>query len=168
MRRYFVVISLAVLFASCASQGGVTPKPAQVNTFRVVAAKSADGTTAGLKILNATSKLVDGLPVSTAFKDDIDCAIFKAIGIDNPSAAIQSVCGTVPTVARSPLRLTLVEIQSAANCPSLSAAVSRVGGIVNPLVSKLSASSNTSVAFAGIALKAAVDGVLEGGVTCSQ
>lgn len=167
MRKSLVVFAL-VFAAGCAT---VQPNPSavQLNSARVLAVRIADATTAGLTIANETGNLVDKMPLTTAIKDDVDCAISKVTGVTTaPSETLTKVCGAVPLVADAPLPKALTELKAVTTCPSLATTVTRLSSAINPLIAKLEASDQAALKVAGISLRATFAVLAIGGGTQCQ
>ena len=172
-RRIAIVALLAssLLFASSCSGGKsaiVTPAPTvtQVSSVRQDATRVIDALTIALTIIDqagATANSLTSLPDVT--KNDIDCGIAKAVGLDAPSPAVITACGLVPTKARAPLRTVRDLLYKVTSRPSLETSIKTALDAARPLWVKLKASGNQALVSLGVILEIALQpAVLLGGV----
>lgn len=136
------MLYLIVFGASCAL---LAPLPSNM-AVRDKAAQVTGGLVAAVFILDKSGELVDKTPLPTSVKDALDCATLQVVGHDAPSQTVLRICGTVPTLASSPIGQAVSALKVVASNPSLCSVIAAVMAKVNPLIEKFKAARVDQVA----------------------
>lgn len=164
----FVPIALALLLSGCASVQ-TNPTNTQLQSARQLAREALVATRTGLGITQEVGRLASTLPLTSAQKDAVDCAIARVTGTSTPATeAVVKVCGPIPLAAAAPLAIAVKALASVTSCASLSTTLGEVLKAVEPLIARLEAAGNASLTFAAISIRSAfafMNGM--GGATCS-
>lgn len=143
MRRLLLTLTLATS-VGCSALLSPFPSPGQQAEVRRTAARIADAVTTAELVIDQAGALVNGLPLSVAQKDAVDCAILKVNGHDAPSPTILKVCGPVPPHAESPMGKALTGLRAVSSRPGLCATVQALENAVTPLLTRFELSGLTS------------------------
>ena len=136
MTRAALILALVLTSACASALTAIRPGASEQAQVRQVAARVADAVRTSFVVLDHASALVNALPLSTAQKDALDCAILKATGLDAPSDTVRKVCGPLPTTATAPLRVALRELQAVTREASLRQTLTRIVMALESLVTK--------------------------------
>ena len=164
MRSKFWAITLLalVLFAPACATVKTNPTPDDQAAVRAKAQDASAGIRTGLGIADQTGAFLATLPLSTAVKDDYDCAIVKVTGTRTPRPALLKVCGPSTPQGPGPLDAILEKLKAVTTNPSLTATLTETRAIVEPLVKKLEASDQPALRAFGVSLRVAFVLVLGG------
>lgn len=161
-------IALTVVAVTSCGKSALTtpaPTPSQQNTVRVDATRVIDALTTALTVIDQAGATASALSLPAATKNDIDCGIAKAVGLDTPSPAVITTCGLVPTRAGAPLRQAKQGLQQATTRPSLQTTIQVILDAARPLWERLEKSGNQVLASLGAILRIALQpAVALGGV----
>ena len=150
MRRLLLAFALAAS-VGCAGMLSLLPSPGQADDIRQTAARVADGIMVAEVALDQAGAVVDALPLSTANKDALDCAILKVNGHDAPSPTTLKVCGPIPAFKESPVGKALTALRTVSTRPGLCATVTAITSTLDAILAKLEA-AGASVQTARVAL----------------
>lgn len=158
------VTLLAVLVTGCAGQ--------QMRV-RAYADRGLREATFAVTTVGAVRPLVETLPLAPAVKDDIGCNVVRIVGrsASVPAADLaiaERVCGgAIPLAEEAPLGLAAAELATVGTCASATVIVTRVRALIEPFLVKLETSSDASMRYAALALRAGLTLTMGGGATCS-
>jgi hypothetical protein len=140
-------------------------KPGQVLTsnLRVRTAEFVDDFTVAIGLIDEAAAVADTLPLPTAVKDGIDCAIKQALGDDAPSVLVVRVCGSVPTRTDAKVRVAIRTLRQLMTDVSIKSAVRAALDVIVPIVDRMVQSGNTRLSLLANILRYTLRGVTAAG-----
>jgi hypothetical protein len=152
-------ISLALMFVLASSCATIQKHPTQpqVESAQVKAARIVDGFTTAITIADEAGVVagsIASIPART--KNEIDCAVLKAVGRDNPEPAIQAACGAVPSKQYAPFRVAARLLKDLTASPCAGNTVNVALTAAGALWDALERSSNVALASLARILRAAL------------
>lgn len=156
LTRTTLFTALLVITMGCATTQRNPTTDAQ-QSARTKAATLVGHLDTGLKQVDKASIVVTASAITLEQKNDINCTILKAIGVDAPTAIVTRVCGTLPTVNSSPLKVSVQALHDLTTDAQLSNTIRVVLAAATPIWDKMIASKDTALSALGLILKAAFD-----------
>ncbi len=158
MKTRLATLVLALVIAAACSGNSTPNTPTAASSVMHLSWMVAHGAERALNAANNLSAFIATIPqLSQADKNVYNCAVLRVIGA-TPSATVTTACGEgVPTVAMSPLNQALTRARVASTCATMREAAVSVLGAVDPLITRLKASTDRSIALAGSMIEALLD-----------
>lgn len=161
--RTLIVCATILLFSASVTGCALTnsnPNQPQKTTLRQHAAAITDSFTVAIGIVDEAGTVASGLNIPVKTKDDIDCAIKRALGDDAPSAIVVTVCGFVPSRAAAPLRVAVLTLRDLTSEPSLKNTITVALNAAQPIWDKLAKSADQRLVTLGLILQLTLKPVL--------
>lgn len=140
------------------------PSDTAIGEVRAIAQDVSAGVRTGLGIANQTGAFIAELPVSTAVKNDYDCAVVRVTGTTVPRPNLLTVCGPNTPQGPGPLNAALDKLKAVTSRPNLVATVNEIKLVIEPLIVKLETSEAPALRAFAASLRIAFVLVLSGGV----
>lgn len=158
-----VMISLGLYTLACGAKvppalTSTAPTNAQIVQVQNDAKRFADGNSMAQSILQGVGSYIDSSPLADSVKNDIECAGLMATGTTNPPPAITTTTcaalGLKIPQGPGPLVVTLKTLQSLTTSASLKTTIQTALSALQPALTRLAASTNSTLHIAGISLTA--------------